>query len=74
MMQLEVDHGVRCDRHVGEVFRVRCADCDEAAAEYAAEVAASLAAGPERESRQAARAIEARPVRSLAKAAGRVRT
>lgn len=33
----ELDHGVRCDRHVGEVFRVRCADCDREAAEAAAE-------------------------------------
>jgi hypothetical protein len=25
----DLDHGVRCDRHVGEAFRVRCFDCDE---------------------------------------------
>lgn len=29
-MLLEIDHGARCDSHVGEVFRVRCADCDQA--------------------------------------------
>jgi hypothetical protein len=22
------DHGLRCDRHVGEVFPPRCGDCD----------------------------------------------
>lgn len=74
MQQLEIDHGVRCERHVGEVFRVRCEDCDQAAAEYAADVAAALARGPEREHRpQIIPGDSRRPVRSLAKAAGRVR-
>lgn len=24
---LELDHGIRCDRHVGEVFPPKCGDC-----------------------------------------------
>jgi hypothetical protein len=32
-MLAELDHGTRCDEHVGEAFRVRCSDCDELAAE-----------------------------------------
>lgn len=32
-MLAELDHGVRCDRHVGEAFRVRCGDCDDESAE-----------------------------------------
>jgi hypothetical protein len=24
----ELDHGIRCDDHIGEVFPPRCADCD----------------------------------------------
>ncbi len=26
-MLTDLDNGARCDRHVGEVFPVRCADC-----------------------------------------------
>jgi hypothetical protein len=40
-MSSEFDHGIRCDRHIGEAFRVRCADCDKAAAE---EIAAAVEA------------------------------
>ena len=29
----ELDHGIRCDRHIGEVFPPRCRDCDAAARE-----------------------------------------
>jgi len=29
----ELDHGIRCDKHVGEVFPPRCADCTAAALE-----------------------------------------
>ena len=32
-MLSELDHGVRCDKHVGEVFPPRCADCTREAAE-----------------------------------------
>lgn len=32
----EIDPGVRCDRHVGEVFQVRCLDCDHLTLEAAA--------------------------------------
>lgn len=35
MTLLETDHGIRCDNHVGEAFRVRCYDCDAAATEDA---------------------------------------
>jgi hypothetical protein len=24
----ELDHGIRCDRHIGEAFPPRCSDCD----------------------------------------------
>ncbi len=62
-----IDHGIRCERHVGEAFRVRCADCDEAAAEYAAELEGLPPA-------HATRTVDRpREVRSLARAAGRVR-
>lgn len=27
-MSFEVDHGIRCETHIGEVFRVRCETCD----------------------------------------------
>lgn len=30
-MLAELDHGTRCERHVGEAFRVRCYDCDQLA-------------------------------------------
>lgn len=30
-MLSELDHGVRCERHVGEVFPPRCSDCNAAA-------------------------------------------
>jgi hypothetical protein len=33
MSDREIDHGARCDNHVGEVFPPRCAECDAAAAE-----------------------------------------
>jgi hypothetical protein len=36
-----LDHGIRCDRHVGEVFPPRCRDCNAAARE---DDAATLAA------------------------------
>jgi hypothetical protein len=26
----EIDHGARCDRHVGEVFPPRCTECETA--------------------------------------------
>jgi len=33
-MLIEIDHGIRCDKHVGEVFAVRCFACDAATAEH----------------------------------------
>ena len=30
---MPVDFGIRCDRHVGEVFQVRCYECERAARE-----------------------------------------
>jgi hypothetical protein len=33
----ELDHGHRCDRHIGEAFRVRCTDCDREAERATAE-------------------------------------
>jgi hypothetical protein len=30
----ELDHGTRCDDHVGEVFPVRCAQCETLRAEF----------------------------------------
>lgn len=30
MFDPEIDLGSRCDRHIGEAFRVRCQDCDNA--------------------------------------------
>ncbi len=33
MMLAELDHGMRCDRHIGEVFPPRCSDCSREAAE-----------------------------------------
>jgi len=39
MTHPEIDSGVRCDRHVGEVFPPRCSDCTaEAKAEKPAEL------------------------------------
>lgn len=35
-----VDLGIRCDRHVGEVFAPRCDACDTAAAEHTTEMRA----------------------------------
>jgi|GEM_PF-6997077 len=32
----DLDHGIRCDRHIGEVFPPRCTACDTLTAEYAA--------------------------------------
>ena len=31
MMTAELDHGIRCETHVGEVFRPNCRECDAAA-------------------------------------------
>jgi hypothetical protein len=30
----EIDNGIRCDNHVGEVFPVRCAQCETLRAEF----------------------------------------
>lgn len=64
MLQPDIDHGARCDRHTGEAWLPRCYDCDAAAAEDAAE----------REGLRTPPPIDRpREVRSLARAAGRVR-
>lgn len=34
----EIDTGIRCDRHIGEVYPVRCFDCDAARATTADEL------------------------------------
>jgi len=38
----DIDHGARCEDHVGEVFRPRCEACDAAAVEQAREAAAAV--------------------------------
>ena len=41
-MSMPVDNGIRCDRHVGELFQVRCYDCQQEAIEEEASVAETL--------------------------------
>jgi hypothetical protein len=36
-MTTELDHGTRCDKHIGEAFPPRCATCDQAQLEAATE-------------------------------------
>jgi hypothetical protein len=43
-MMSELDHGVRCERHVGEVFPPRCGDC-QAEARAADEATAPIRHG-----------------------------
>ncbi len=43
-MTPDTDLGIRCDRHVGEAFPPRCADCDAATAEHANEQSAARTA------------------------------
>lgn len=72
MLLDEIDLGVRCDAHTGHAFPPRCYACQDAAREEAEE-RASTAAAPAPVSPSMPFADVPRPVRSLAKAAGRVR-
>ena len=54
----EIDQGARCDRHVGEVFAPRCADCERANRDAAAD---ELSARHERAQQRAAALTADRP-------------
>ncbi len=73
LLDPEIDLGIRCDQHASEIYPPRCYACQDAAREEAEERAATAAA-PAPLSPSMPIADARRPVRSLAKAAGRVRT